>query len=143
MQGKGSIYSKAPNGSRGSLTSTRTSASSAYTTSTSSLSSIPEITEDDEPVATPTPTVTTFAGKLIKSINKASRSSHFPRHNVSSVWHFLCPVNLLLINDGQTKTNADPPMKRRNASRGSVSSCRSQGSEKSCWTREPPYMRAI
>ncbi|KAF9000776.1 hypothetical protein BDZ89DRAFT_1147166 [Hymenopellis radicata] len=83
-QGNGSIYSKAPDGSRGSLVSTRTSASSAYSTSTSSLSSIPEISEDDEPVATPTPTITTFAGKMIKNISKASRSSHFSRHNLSS-----------------------------------------------------------
>ncbi|KAF9009183.1 hypothetical protein BDZ89DRAFT_1119699 [Hymenopellis radicata] len=132
-KGEGSIYSQVPNGSQGSLLSARSYTSSSCSASTSSLMSIPEVSEDEdcdaEEVPTPTPTGTTFAGKLMKNLTRASRSARFSkRHNSSAKNNFMIQ---------------DPPMTRTNASRVSVSSCRSQSSGKSCWAKGPPAIRAM
>ncbi|KAF9053897.1 hypothetical protein BDZ89DRAFT_1125595 [Hymenopellis radicata] len=138
-KGEGSIYSQAPNSSQGSLLSARSYASSSCSASTRSLWSIPEVSEgedwDAEEVPTPTPTGTTFAGKLIKNLTRASRSSH----------HFLPRINGYSSSE-QARDDfiiQDPPMKQTNASRVSVSSCRSQSSRNNHWAQGPPAIRAM
>ncbi|KAF9009175.1 hypothetical protein BDZ89DRAFT_1078681 [Hymenopellis radicata] len=132
-KGEGSIYSQVPNGSQGSLRSARRYTSSSCSASTSSLMSISEVSEgedcDAEEVPTPTPTGTTFAGKLMKNLTRASRSSHFSKRRTS-----FAKTDFMI---------QDPPMTRTNASRVSISSCRSQSSGKSCWAKGPPAIRAM
>ncbi len=59
--------------------------------------SIPEISEgedwDAQEVPTPTPTGTTFAGKLLKNMTRASRSSHLSKRPASTVRHFVPRLN--------------------------------------------------